>query len=50
MVVEEMVDEVVHSIESVTDDAWVNWVGRLVPNIVCCIQEATEARDHEEKE
>ena len=48
--VEEMVDEAVHTIESVADDAWVPWVGQLVPNIVRRIQEAAEAKDHEEKE
>ena len=48
--VEEMVDEAVHTIESVADDAWVSWAGRLVPNIVRRVQEAAEAKDREEKE
>ena len=48
--VEEMVDEAVRTIESVADDAWVPWVGRLVPNIVRRVQEAAEAKDCEEKE
>ena len=50
MVVEEMVDEAVHTIESVADDAWVPWAGQLVPNIVHRVQEAAEAKDCEEKE
>ena len=45
-----MVDEVVHTIESVTDDAWVPWAGRLVPNIARHVSEEAEAKDHEEKE
>ena len=48
--VEEIVDEAVRTIKSVADDAWVPWAGRLVPNIVHCIQEAAEAKDREEKE
>ena len=48
--VEEMVDEAVRTIESVADDAWVPWAGRLVPNIVRRLQEAAEAKDREEKE
>ena len=39
MAVEEMVDEAVHMAESVAEDAWVSWVGRLVPNIVHCVDE-----------
>ena len=48
--VEEMVEEAVHTIESVADDAWVPWAGQLVPNIVRRVQEAAEAKDREEKE
>ena len=50
MAVEEMADKAVHLIELVADNAWVNWAGQLVPNIVRRIQEATEAGDCEEKE
>ena len=49
-VVEEMVDEAVRTIESVADDAWVPWAGRLVPNIARRVREEAEAKDHEEKE
>ena len=41
MAVEEMVNEVVRTIESVADDAWISWVGRLIPNIVRRIREET---------
>ena len=50
MVVEEMVEEVVHMIESVADDAWAPWAGHLVPNIACHIREEAEVKDREEKE
>ena len=40
----------VHTIESVADDAWISWAGRLIPNIVRRVREETEARDHEERE
>ena len=45
-----MVDKVVRMIKLVADNAWVNWAGRLVPNVVHCVQEAAKARDCEEKE
>ena len=48
--VEKMVDEAVCTIESVADDAWISWVGRLIPNIARCAREETEVRDHKEKE
>ena len=48
--VEEMVDEAVRTIESVADNAWVPWAGRLVPNIACRVREEAEAKDCEEKE
>ena len=35
--VEEIVDEVVCTIEPIANDSWVTWVGQLVPNIVHCI-------------
>ena len=50
MVVEEMVDEAVRTIESVADDAWVPWVGHLVPNIARRAREEAEVKDREEKE
>ena len=50
MAVEEMVNEVVRTIESVADDAWISWAGRLIPNIVHHVREETEARDREERE
>ena len=43
-------DKVVRTIESVADDAWVPWAGRLVPNIAHCIREEAEVKDCEEKE
>ena len=46
-----MVDEAVRTIESVADDAWVPWAGRLVPNIAHRgVREEAEAKDREEKE
>ena len=45
-----MVDEVVRTIESVADDAWVPWAGRLVPNITRRVREEAEVKDREEKE
>ena len=45
-----MVDKAVCMIESIVDDAWISWAGRLIPNITCCIREEMEARDREEKE
>ena len=45
-----MVDEAARMIESVADDAWVPWVGRLVPNIARRVREEAEAKDREEKE
>ena len=45
--VEEMVNEAVRTIESIADDAWISWVGRLIPNIVRRVREETEARDRE---
>ena len=50
MVVEEMVNEAVHTIESIADDAWISWAGQLIPNIVHRVREETEVRDHEERE
>ena len=43
-------DEAVRTIESVADDAWVPWVGCLVPNIIRRVREEAEAKDREEKE
>ena len=48
--VEEMVNEAVRTIESVADNAWISWVGRLIPNIVHRVREETEVRDCEERE
>ena len=45
-----MVKEVVRTIESIAEDAWISWAGQLIPNIVCHIREETEARDHKERE
>ena len=45
-----MVDEAVRTIESVADDAWVPWAGRLVPNIARRVREEAEGKDREEKE
>ena len=45
-----MVNEAVHTIESVANDACFSWAGRLIPNIVCHVREEMEARDHEERE
>ena len=45
-----MVDEVVRTIESIADDAWVPWAGCLVPNIARRVREEAEAKDCEEKE
>ena len=45
-----MVDEVVRTIESVADNAWVPWAGHLVPNIAHRVREEAEAKDCEEKE
>ena len=45
-----MVDKVVHTNESVADNAWISWAGRLIPNIVHCVREEMEARDCKEKE
>ena len=45
-----MVDEAVRTIESVADNAWVPWAGRLVPNITRRVREEVEAKDREEKE
>ena len=45
-----MVDESVHIIKSIVDDAWISWVGRLIPNIARHVREEMEVRDREEKE
>ena len=43
-------NEAVRTIEPVADDAWISWVGRLIPNIMRRIREETEGRDREERE
>ena len=43
-------NEAVRTIESVADDAWISWAGRLIPNIVRRVREETEVRDREERE
>ena len=50
MAVEEMVNEAVCTIEPVADNAWISWVGQLIPNIVRRVREETEVRDREERE
>ena len=45
-----MVDEVVRTIETIMDDTWVTWVGRLVPNIARCLREEADTRNCAEKE
>ena len=45
-----MVNEAVRTIEAVTDDTWVSWAGRLVPNIARRVREEAEVLDCEEKE
>lgn len=50
MAVEEMVDEAVRMIETVVDNTWVTWVGRLVPNFAHRLREEADVRDHKEKE
>ena len=42
-------NEAVRTIEPIADDAWISWVGRLIPNIVRHVREETEARDREER-
>ena len=47
--VEEMVEEAVHTIETIVVNTWVTWVGQLVLNITCRVREV-DARDCKEKE
>ena len=43
-----MVKDATKVLEDVMDKSWVPWVGCLIPNIVCQVRAAVEARSREE--
>ena len=46
--VDQMVKDATKVLEDVTDESWVSWVGRLIPNVVRWVRAMVEARSREE--
>ena len=45
-----MVKDATKVLEDVMDKSWVPWVGCLIPNVVCQVRAAVEARSREERD
>ena len=45
-----MVKDATKVLKDVVDELWVPWVGCLIPNIVCQVRAAAEARSQEERD
>ena len=45
-----MVKDATKVLEEVTDESWVPWAGRLIPNVVRQVRAAVEARSREERD
>ena len=43
-----MIKDTTKVLEGVADESWVPWAGRLIPNVVCRVRAAVEARAQEE--
>ena len=46
--VDQMVKDATKVLEDVTDESWVPWAGRIIPNVVRRVRQETEARAREE--